>query len=117
MYYDNLPIFKSALTLVVYIETIVKGFDKYHKYTIGLDLREYSKEIMFMIQRANMSRERETKLVALRDKCEELKMLIRVAQELKAFNGVKQFAHTSKLTMEVVVQAQSWLKSSARVSK
>ena len=30
MYYDNLPIFKSALDLVVYVESIVKGFDKYH---------------------------------------------------------------------------------------
>ncbi len=33
MYYDNLPIFKSALDLVVYVETILKGFDKYNKYT------------------------------------------------------------------------------------
>jgi hypothetical protein len=38
---------------------------------------------MFMIQRANMSRNREGELEKLRDKCEELKMLIRVAQELK----------------------------------
>jgi len=96
MYYDNLPIFKSALSLVVYIETIVKGFDKYHKYSIGLDLREYSKEIMFLIQRANMSRNREEELEKLRDKCEELKMLIRVAQELKAFKGLKQFEEISK---------------------
>ena len=41
MYYDNLPIYKSALDLVVYIETIVKGFNKYHKYTIGEDMRKY----------------------------------------------------------------------------
>jgi len=34
MRYDNLPIYRSSINLCVYIETIVKGFDKYHKYTI-----------------------------------------------------------------------------------
>ena len=42
LHYDNLPIYKLALDLVVYVETIVKGFDKYYKYTIGGDLRNYS---------------------------------------------------------------------------
>lgn len=70
-----------------------------------------------MIQRANMSRRREEELLKLRDKCEELKMLIRVAQELKAFKSLKQFAQISKLTMAVLIQAQAWLKSSARISK
>jgi len=39
MLYENLPIYKSALDLCVYIETIVQGFERYHKYTIGEDLR------------------------------------------------------------------------------
>jgi hypothetical protein len=40
MYYENLPIFRSAMNLAVYIETIVKSFEKYHKYTIGENLRQ-----------------------------------------------------------------------------
>jgi len=36
---ENLPIFKSALALAVYMEKIVKGFEKYNKYTIGVDLK------------------------------------------------------------------------------
>jgi len=36
---SELPIFRSALALALYIETIVKGFEKYHKYTIGEDMR------------------------------------------------------------------------------
>lgn len=69
MYYDNLPIFKSALDLVVYIETIVKSLERYHKYTVGEDLRNYSKELMFLIQRANMSEDRVNELINLRNKC------------------------------------------------
>jgi hypothetical protein len=117
MYYDNLPIFKSALDLVVYIETIVKGFERYHKYTVGEDLRNYSKELMFMIQRANMSEDRVSELVNLRNKCEEVKMLIRVIKELKAYKSFKQFEHSSKLTMNVCRQAQAWLGKSAGVSR
>ena len=85
MYYDNLPIFKSALDLVVYVESIVKGFDKYHKYTLGEDLRHHSKEVLFLIQRANMSENRSSELVMLRNKCEEVKMLIRMPHKQRYF--------------------------------
>jgi hypothetical protein len=37
MQYDNLPIYKSTLDFNVYIETIVKSFGKYEKYTIVLN--------------------------------------------------------------------------------
>jgi len=117
VYYDNLPIFKSALDLVVYIEMIVKNFEKYHKYTIGVDLRTHSKETLFLINKANIGTNRLEKLTELRDTCEELKMLIRVTKELKAYKSFKQFEHSSKLTVDVCRQAQSWLKTTAGVSK
>ena len=49
MNYDNLPIYKSSLDLCVYIEIIVKTFEKYNKYIIGEYLRTKSKEILFLI--------------------------------------------------------------------
>jgi hypothetical protein len=55
MIYSNLPIYKSALDMSVYVETIVKSFDKYQKYTIGTDMRNMSKDILFMIHKANIS--------------------------------------------------------------
>ena len=70
MYYDNLPIFKSALYLLAYVETIVKNFDKYYRYTLGKDLCQYSKALLFLIQKANMSEHRMQSLIELRDKCE-----------------------------------------------
>ncbi len=44
-----LPIYKSALALAVYMEQIVRGFEKYHKYTIGVDLRQKSKELLYRL--------------------------------------------------------------------
>jgi len=58
MHYDNLPIYKSALDFCVYIETIVKNFDRYSRYSIGEDLRSYSKELLFLIHRANRTGEK-----------------------------------------------------------
>jgi hypothetical protein len=114
MYYENLPIYKVAMELTVYIEVIVKGFEKYHKYTLGVDLRSYSKKILFLINRANLSHHRIEKLVILRDACEDLKMLIRLCKELKAFKSFKQFEHSSKLCVDVARQAQAWLNATQK---
>jgi hypothetical protein len=114
---NELPIFRSALALAVYIETIVKGFEKYHKYTIGEDMRSFSKEMVFIINRVGLSKDKETLLRELRDKCEDMKMLLLISKELKAFKSFKQFEHSSKLSVEVCKQAQGWLNATARVSK
>ncbi len=72
MHYNHLPIYKSALDLCVTVETIVKEFDKYVKYTIVSDLRAYAKHILFGIHKANRSYDKSTLLERLVDSCEEL---------------------------------------------
>ena len=47
--YEHLPIYRKAFDLTVHIENIVKGFSRYHKYTLGTDLRTISKEIVRQI--------------------------------------------------------------------
>lgn len=114
---EKLPIFRSALELCVYIEAIVKGFDKYHKYTIGEDMRTFSKEMLFIVNRVGLSEDRLGGLKELRDKCEDMKMLLLISKELQAFKSFKQFEHSSKLCVDVCKQAQKWLDSTARVSR
>ena len=101
----------------IYIETVVKGFDRYYKYTIGNDLREYSKQVLFLIHRANVSHKKQDTLELLRDKCEELKMLIVLAKGLKAFKSFAQFEYSSKLIVDICKQSQAWLNHYARVVK
>jgi len=117
MKYENLPIYKSAMEFCVYIETIVKSFDKNHKYTIGNDLREYSKQLLFLIHRANIDEHKRDKLIVLRDKCEDMKMLVHLGKELKSFKSFKQFEHSSKLLVHICKQSQAWLNYYARVVK
>ncbi len=42
-YYENLPIYKKLIELAVYVENVVRNFSRYHKYTIGTDMRDLSK--------------------------------------------------------------------------
>lgn len=79
---SHLPIFKSTLDLCVYVEMMVKSFEKYHKYTIGHDMREFSKEMLFVVNRVNLSKNRVEMIRKLRDKCEDMKMLLLLAKEL-----------------------------------
>jgi len=57
----------------VYIENIVRGFSRYHKYTLGTDLRNLSRDVVRLIVKANSERDRLMTLIALRDTIEELK--------------------------------------------
>jgi len=106
---ENLPIFKSALELAVYMEKIVRGFEKYHKYTMGVELREKSKNILYLINRANLSENKKLAITNLRDGCEDMKMLIQLSKELQAFKSFKQFEYSSMLVVGVCKQAQGWL--------
>ena len=47
--YEHLPIYKTAMDLAVYLEQVVRNFSRYHKYTLGSDLRQQSREPVRMI--------------------------------------------------------------------
>ncbi|MDA1305584.1 MAG: four helix bundle protein, partial [Nitrospirae bacterium] len=51
--YEHLPIYKAAMDVTVYVETIVRNFSRYHKYTLGSDLRQQRRELVTLIIRAN----------------------------------------------------------------
>ncbi len=38
--HEHLPIYKAALDMTVHFEKLVAGFSRYHKYTLGTELRE-----------------------------------------------------------------------------
>ena len=55
--YEHLPIYRKAFDMTIYIEDIARGFSKYHKYTLGTDLRNLSMEVLRLIVRANSERD------------------------------------------------------------
>lgn len=85
--YDQLPIYKKALELIVFLENAARAFSRSHKYSIGERLRQTSWEVITLIVRANNTpvKVRRDLQVALRDKIEEVSIALAVAKELEAF--------------------------------
>lgn len=56
--YEHLPIYKAALDMALHFERVVAGFSRYHKYTLGTELRALSREVVGLIVKANSSRDK-----------------------------------------------------------
>ena len=109
--YMNYPIFKSAMELNIYLNTIAKNFSRYHKYGIVEEIRKISRSILYHISKIYYEKDKSKMLIELRNKAEELKIILILAKELKVFNSFKQFEISSHLAFEIAKQSQSWLGS------
>ncbi len=78
--YEHLPIYKRAMDVAIYMEKVVAGFSRYHKYTLGTDLRNKSREIVSLIVKANSSQNKLSILHDLRGELDALIILIRMCK-------------------------------------
>jgi hypothetical protein len=92
------------------VEQVVRGFSRYHKYTLGTDLRDGARQVLKLVVRANARRERVLVLMELREQLEELKVLLRLGYDLKAFPRFSSFEHASTQVVGLAKQNEGWLK-------
>ena len=85
---EHLQIYKSAYDVCLYFEKILLNFSRYHKYSIGADLRDGAREVLKLVVRANSRRDKIQALLLLREELEELKVLIRLCHDVKTFNNL-----------------------------
>ena len=109
--YEHLPLYKKSLELAIFMENCVKGFSRYHRYTLGTDLRNSSRELVTLVITANSRKEKTALLTELRDKSEGMKLLIVLGKETKAFGSFSQFQTAASLAVEISRQSEGWLKS------
>ena len=108
--YEHLPIYKKAMDLTIYFEKIVKNFSRYHKYTLGSELRQRSREIVEVIIKANSVKERLPLLYDLRQRLKGLKVVLRICKEVKAFHNFNSFIYGTNLVIEISRQNEGWIK-------
>ena len=114
--YEHLPTYKAALDLTVHMEKLVAGFSRYHKYTLGTELRSGSRELLMQVLRANNAATaacRSAELWVLRERVDALLLTMRVAKEAKAFKAFKSFtAYLSAVEQvgSVARQNEAWFK-------
>ena len=110
--YEHLPIYRAAFDLAVHMEKTVKSFDRYHKYTLGTELRDQSRLILSRIIEANSSRDRLPLLAKLRDDVEWFKVLARLCQESGGFANTRSYLHVAELAVGIAKQNEGWIRSS-----
>jgi hypothetical protein len=109
--YEHLPIFRQAYDLTVHIEKIVRNFSRYHKYTLGTDLRNKSRKIVEKIIEANNARDgRAAHLVELRQELESFKVLARLCHESGGFASTRSYLHVAERIANIARQNEGWLK-------
>ncbi len=108
---EHLPIYNRSYDLCVYLEQVVRNFSRYHKYSLGADLREGARRVLKLIVRANSQRDKVPVLLELRGTLEELKVLLRLCQDVKAFPNFNSFAHAIAQVVDIAKQNEGWLRS------
>ena len=109
--YENLKVYKSAVDMTAYFEIIIRGFERYHKYQIGADIRSDSYAALVLIAKANIRSARENNLRLVLDKLLELKIRVDVCAEIKAYRNPHSYAVAARKVLEVSKQCEGWLRS------
>jgi hypothetical protein len=87
------------------------GFSSYHKYTLGSELRDTSRQVVALVIRANAEPDKTGALLELRAKLDELLVLIRLAKEVQAFKSFAAYRFTVEQVASVCRQNEGWLRS------
>ena len=109
--YEHLPIYKQAMDVAVHFEKVVAGFSRYHKYTLGTELRNKSRDIVALIVKANAANDKYDHLLLVRERLDELLIIVRIAKEARAFKSFNSFQYAIELVVSVCRQNEGWLRS------
>jgi len=117
--YEHLPIFRDTYDLTVHVEKLVRGFSRYHKYTLGTDLRDRMRGVLDLIVDANNSNdERGVRLEELRKRLESLKVLNRLCHDSGAFpGGTQSYLHMAERITGLAKQNEGWIKATRKKEK
>ena len=109
-HHRQLPVWKAAMDLAVHLEHAVRRFPRYHKYTLGTELRHTSQRLCQQVARANTlgGPLRAAALDELVLTVEEMKTLLTLAQETRAFAHFNEFATATQLTVGLGKQSGGW---------
>lgn len=116
---NQLPeIAKKTERLMVDIEQVVRGFVRYHKYTLGSDLRTQAMAVARLCHRAWRDRSRQAHWVAeLIWAIDELKLSLQLGSQLRAFKSFRQFEILIRATEDVGRCAGGWKRQIHRKSQ
>lgn len=97
--------------LLVGIEQAVRHFPRYHKYTLGSEMRSQAMLVCRLVTRAWNDRVNAVKwLPGLVEAVDDLKLQLQLGMELKVLRNFAEFEHLSSLAVSVGKQCGGWLR-------
>ena len=111
--YRQLPLWRDAQRLLLEVELAVRGFARYHKYTLGTELRQQAMAICRLVARAAQQGDVQRRVAVLERlvwEIEDFKIRLQLAKELQAFASFAQFQRLAELAVDVGKQSGGWCK-------
>lgn len=108
--HTNLPIYKVAYDLLDVITDLSKNMPRDFKVSIGGKLRDECVEIVTLIFRANVAREKSAHLDTLIERLQVSELLLRLSRD-KRLISTGQYSKAVELTTSIGKQASGWRRS------
>lgn len=116
--YQHLPIWHTAMEAALLLERCVPEFPRAHRFTLGAELRRCTQLILGGVMRCARAREtRGAELERLVLTCEQFKVQLALARELKVFPGFQHFAQCAELSVSLGKQSEGWLRQALRMAR
>jgi len=96
---EKIKAYNKAIDLAVYFDKVVMNFSKYHKYSIGIDMKRLAQDIACDIQEAI---ETNNKLPV--EKIKRLTTLVNICNLTKGFKNQNSAGYATKLIAELLKQ-------------
>jgi hypothetical protein len=99
--YQQLPLWRDGNRLLLEVERAVRNFPRYHKYTLGADLRRQAMCICQAIARAAQERDAKARVAAvdtLSWRVEDFKIQVQLGKTLEAFASFAEFQRIAELS-------------------
>jgi hypothetical protein len=113
--HTTLPIYKVAYDLLDAITDLSKNMPRDFKQSIGGKLRDECVEIVVLIFRANVSRDKAPHLITLVERLQVCDLLLRLSRD-KRLISTGLYAKAVELTSSIGKQANGWRSFSSSAS-
>ncbi len=110
--HNELPIYKVAYDLLGLITNLRRQMPRDVKQDFGNALSKESVQIVVLIFRANVARDKASHLVELIERLEVVNLLVRLSRDLR-FISTKHYGAAIALTGSIGRQANGWRRSAS----
>lgn len=105
-YHEALPIYRAAMDTTARLDGVVRQVPRFHRHTLGTRLRDTSIEVVLLVARSNRKTGRAAALPLLCGHIEDLKLLLNLGKEAKAFGAP---SHPAMETLQLLLPGpEAW---------